>query len=359
MNPTSSMTTISLTTLDYSRAISHLLKQPSLTGRVHSIFRRAINIEIGNTILSLLSSELPRMPNGLCLSTQSIKQLLDHIKQGMVVYFCRDAIHRVHPGVLPNNEYPSTQPAFCRDTIHRVHPGVSTNQPGRDESRPYNPSNSFVKIHIALPDTPPWNPHPPIESYSWHPETIIHNAHLRAHFLQTYGKQEGLAPLASLLLDQMPPETPLIRMALPMLRILTEATWQQNIEQLQTATRGLAGLGPGLTPSGDDVLGGFIAALTLLSEHISSDTASRKHLAETIVYMAIGRTTKFSATLLAHAARGEVAEHLGELIIALSSDDNQRLLQAASRLLSFGATSGGDTLLGVLLGIHSLLGKPM
>src|SRR5579885_2229384 len=334
MNPTSSMTTISLTTLDYSRAISHLLKQPSLTGRVHSIFRRAINIEIGNTILSLLSSELPRMPNGLCLSTQSIKQLLDHIKQGMVPY-------------------------FCRDTIHRVHPGVSTNQAGRDESRPYNPSNSFVKIHIALPDTPPWNPHPPIESYSWHPETIIHNAHLLAHFLQTYGKQEGLAPLASLLLDQMPPETPLIRMALPMLRILTEATWQQNIEQLQTATRGLAGLGPGLTPSGDDVLGGFIAALTLLSEHISSDTASRKHLAETIVYMAIGRTTKFSATLLAHAARGEVAEHLGELIIALSSDDNQRLLQAASRLLSFGATSGGDTLLGVLLGIHSLLGKPM
>jgi len=148
-------------------------------------------------------------------------------------------------------------------------------------------------------------------------------------------------------------------MALPMLRILIEATWKQDIEQLQTATRGLAGLGPGLTPSGDDVLGGFISILTLLSEHISTDSTSRKHLAEIIASTAIGKTTKISATLLNHAARGEVAEHLGELIIVLSFDDNQRLLQAANRLLSFGATSGGDTLLGLLLGIHALLNKTM
>src|SRR5579884_845896 len=313
-----------------------------------------------------------------------MEQLQNHLQQGMDVYICRDAIDRV-PHRVSTHHAGRDQSRPYRIAIHHdVPPGISMNQPGRDQARPYNPStypfinihppsqagrdssrpynpstHSFVNIHRSLPNTPLWEPRPPMESYSSHPPTITQHAQLLAHLLQTHGKQEGLAPLASLLLAQTPPETPLIRMALPMLRILIEATWKQDIEQLQTATRGLAGLGPGLTPSGDDVLGGFIAALTLLSEHISSDTASRKHLAETIVYMAIGRTTKFSATLLAHAARGEVAEHLGELIIVLSFDDNQRLLQAANRLLSFGATSGGDTLLGLLLGIHALLNKTM
>ena len=59
---------------------------------------------------------------------------------------------------------------------------------------------------------------------------------------------------------------------MPNLRLLAQASWQQNIAGIEEATRGLAGLGPGLTPSGDDVLGGFAAIMALLSTQLSADS---------------------------------------------------------------------------------------
>ena len=62
----------------------------------------------------------------------------------------------------------------------------------------------------------------------------------------------------------------------------------------------LAGRGPGLTPDGDDLIAGYAAGLTLLHDLEEEATA----LAEA----AARRTTSLSATLLRHAARGELPE---------------------------------------------------
>src|SRR5260370_35086927 len=107
-------------------------------------------------------------------------------------------------------------------------------------------------------------------------------------------------------------------MAMPMQQMLSLATWQQDIEGVEAATRGLAGLGPGLTPSGDDALGGFAAVMALLSSQLSADAEPRKQVATVIASAAKSRTTVLSATLLAHAARGEVAEQLGKLLLTLT-----------------------------------------
>ena len=63
---------------------------------------------------------------------------------------------------------------------------------------------------------------------------------------------------------------------------------------------GLAGRGPGLTPEGDDLLAGFAAGLALLHGR----TRDAVELAEA----AAARTNSLSATLLRHAARGELPE---------------------------------------------------
>src|SRR5260370_12673781 len=55
--------TVSLLALDYSRPIQPLFAQASRAGSVHSVFHHAVNITLDDTILSLLSSDLPRMPN--------------------------------------------------------------------------------------------------------------------------------------------------------------------------------------------------------------------------------------------------------------------------------------------------------
>jgi len=141
--------------------------------------------------------------------------------------------------------------------------------------------------------------------------------------------------------------------------MLALASWRQDIAGVENATRRLAGLGPGLTPSGDDALGGFISIMALLSPQLSADGASRKHIARTIATIARPRTTALSAGLLAHAACGEVAEQLGTLLMTLTlpAEASKTVLDAADRVLAFGASSGGDTLLGMLLGLRALEGE--
>jgi hypothetical protein len=68
----------------------------------------------------------------------------------------------------------------------------------------------------------------------------------------------------------------------------------------------LAGRGEGLTPFGDDLLCGYAAGLVLWH--------GRREEAEAIAAIAAPRTTGLSATLLRHAARGELPEPAHALV---------------------------------------------
>ncbi len=71
-------------------------------------------------------------------------------------------------------------------------------------------------------------------------------------------------------------------------------------ERLRPDVERLAGRGDGLTPSGDDLLSGYVAGLTLFH--------GRTEEAMALAEAAALRTTHLSATLLRHAARGELPE---------------------------------------------------
>jgi hypothetical protein len=116
----------------------------------------------------------------------------------------------------------------------------------------------------------------------------------------------------------------------------------------EAATR-LIGLGQGLTPSGDDVLVGIEAALHALAR----PTAGFLVLATSGVE---GRTTALAATLLHHAAGGEFAERLHVLLAALLGSDDEAIPAAIDRAVAWGATSGTDCLLGVLIGLDVATG---
>jgi uncharacterized protein DUF2877 len=100
--------------------------------------------------------------------------------------------------------------------------------------------------------------------------------------------------------------------------------------------RALAGFGPGLTPAGDDVLAGYVAGLVLL--HGQFKRASR------IAEEAAVRTNSLSATLLRHAALGEVPEPVHVL---LATGD-------VRPLLSFGHSSGQGWLRGLVSAGYAL-----
>ncbi len=113
---------------------------------------------------------------------------------------------------------------------------------------------------------------------------------------------------------------------------------------LRRAARELAGLGPGLTPAGDDLLVGFQLALWgLFPENQARD------LAAVVCGCACRRTSAFSAAWLRAAASGEAAQPWHDLLAALCCGDLGETAGAARALLLRGHTSGSDALAGWLL----------
>ncbi len=136
----------------------------------------------------------------------------------------------------------------------------------------------------------------------------------------------------------------------PSCRQLTTALAAANEARVANALRALIGAGPGLTPSGDDVVVGLLTVL-----HRASATAPvaiplgmlRRHLRGLL-----HRTTPLSAHYLKLAMQGHLGEHLTALIdsclTAGPEDARQRL---ADRVLRTGATSGADSLVAVGIGL--------
>src|SRR5438034_7292149 len=195
--------TVSLVAVDYSRPIQPIFEQEPSVSTIHSVFHKAVNITHDGTILALLSDELPRMPNSVRLRSVVTDELLPNLRPGMEVLVGNDRL------AIPT----------CNFSFH-------------------------------LSDTPAWEPRPDVTAYHWHREPVAQHTRLLTQFLADKQHQGGLAPLIGpLLLEQSAPETPLSRMALPRLQMLALASWRQDIAGVENATRRLAGLGPGLTPS--------------------------------------------------------------------------------------------------------------
>lgn len=297
---------VTLEALDYSRPVQPLFAGAAHTGIIHSVFPKALNIAVGDTLFVLLSSEVSRMPNSVRL------------------------------------------PAFVMERLHaQLSPYMEVCV---GNNKLYIPT---LDLSIRLPRTAGWESVPAITRHGWHRPTVTQHACVLAQHLAHRSRQDGLAPLVKpLLLQQAAAEIPLAKIALPLLRLLVRASRQLDILGIEKAARGLAGLGPGLTPSGDDTLGGFVGVMALLSSQLGPD---RTQLATIITNAARPHTTILSAKLLAHAARGELAEHVGDLLMSLTLpiEASEVVLQAAEHVLAYGACSGGDTLLGLLLGLQA------
>lgn len=120
-------------------------------------------------------------------------------------------------------------------------------------------------------------------------------------------------------------------------------------DPIRAAVRALAGLGPGLTPAGDDVLVGLLSALVCL-RHPQAD-----RYAEEVLAGAAGRTTDLSTTLLRHAAAGECLAAVAGLLQAVCRTGDPSGARRA--LAAVGHSSGPALCLGVRLGVQATAGE--
>jgi Protein of unknown function (DUF2877) len=116
----------------------------------------------------------------------------------------------------------------------------------------------------------------------------------------------------------------------------------------------LLGVGDGLTPSGDDFVGGVLFARRLLAEAGTADRGAWRRATLTILAVASSRTHPISAALLGDLAGGSGWEPLHDLVAALAGVSADSALDAARRLVRLGHSSGWDLLAGFGAGLGML-----
>jgi hypothetical protein len=141
--------------------------------------------------------------------------------------------------------------------------------------------------------------------------------------------------------------------ALPDVELARAAVRRGDWAALARAAEGLAGLGTGLTPSGDDLLSGLLAAVRF-------HTASAGHplpqaALDEVAGRAAARTSPFSGFLLRCAARGLVSAPVERWLRTVVAGG--RTVEARTEAVAdAGHSSGVDTLAGLICGLEASLG---
>ncbi len=129
-----------------------------------------------------------------------------------------------------------------------------------------------------------------------------------------------------------------------------------NPVEVIVASTGLVGRGPGLTPSGDDLLAGAVSAFLHLGAAVGDPSTGRLNssVGPQLRQLAGHDTTTLSCALICHALIGEVALPVARLLSGLAGRGS--IDDAIDDLLAVGHSSGHALAQGVLAGAAAVGG---
>jgi hypothetical protein len=152
------------------------------------------------------------------------------------------------------------------------------------------------------------------------------------------------------------PEFPLDRV-FPHVSALAAAIDAGDAGSIYTASLALLGLGHGLTPSGDDLVGAALFARRVLLPS-ASEWVGGPTLVTDLIAAARQRTHPVSAALFADLVAGESFAPLHRLAAAFESGVEDEIGIAARELMGIGHSSGFDMLAGFVIGIAGCAALP-
>ncbi len=132
----------------------------------------------------------------------------------------------------------------------------------------------------------------------------------------------------------------------------------RDMLRLFDAARALIGLGPGLTPGGDDCVGGLL----FVAYHLNAAYPEELHWESPglVDWLAWARqlTNAISYAILSDHARGQGVQPFHELAAGLlTSKPLDQIVPSAQAMLAIGSTTGWDVLAGALTALVLLAGK--
>ena len=269
--------------------------------QVHSVFLRACNIETDSgELLTLLAPGSGNLPRGIrCASP--IALLSPRLRRGQMATLAGATLRVPAAGVVV---YLSCA-AVWNGTVAALLPGV----------RGAEPQGALRELRETLREHAPDQGIAPALFSSGSPHSTLERA-LVARLAQT-------------------------------LPILARATETSHAGAVVSALGALVGLGAGLTPAGDDLIVGYLAALWSRSHREPGIAALLRALVVPVGQLSL-HTNAISRQMLLDALRGHFAERLTEVVRCVCSGGD--VAGASMRALEVGHSSGADLLCGLLLG---------
>jgi hypothetical protein len=237
---------------------------------------------------------------------------------------------------------------------------------GLDRGMQINISDSFlfipaVNFGIDLCDATVWYPannSPDHFSRSRVEDNLDHALHEVARRSSKYGLGELAVVLNDLFLGKVKrceDQNLLCQVCVEPLRQLVVGIQRQDLLLVENSLSSLIGLGIGLTPSMDDVITGLISTLHRFCDRLPGGFPWVSTIGERIRSLSSSRTTLVSQNHLLFASFGDRFEILDDLINAILFSPREDLADEIGKLVSFGATSGTELTIGVLLGMKLVL----
>jgi hypothetical protein len=279
--------------LSIDAALLRSLREPRFRGVVHSVFERVVNVEGQNgDLFTIASRDFDNAPNTL---------IVDTARFGAA-------------GIDPGDRVDVTGSAIAID----------------------------MRIGIRLDRATPW--HSSLPAYPADEATLRRN-------LASVRRQIGRPALGASAPAGGEPSALACATAATLERqaaLLCAALCRSDLEAAGTHGHAMIGLGPGLTPSGDDFLVGLFAVL-----HLPGSPC--RHASRVCVPVLAGierRTHAISGAALKAAAQGRVRASIQSLLGELMTGSPAGLAASLSAVLAIGSTSGGDIAAGIVAGFE-------
>lgn len=281
-----------------SQAIESDVRAPGAGGTVEGVHRSAVNIRWGAGLLTVAHDSMGGLPNGIGID-----------------------------------------PPIALDQVGIV-PGMRVESDGRALRVP------GASIAVLLAGATSWSPAMPV-SRGLTARTRTDRAERALALAADQAPRVGLGPLMAGLADRPTRVGSLGRAAARSLAEVVDALARGRHELAVSGAFPLIGLGPGATPSGDDLLVGLTAGLAVTDHPLASAFAGG------VARDARGLTTSVAESYLLHAGRLEFSERVHSVALAILDGPEAELPGVVSAALAWGATSGADLLVGLLVGIQA------
>ena len=197
--------------------------------------------------------------------------------------------------------------------------------------------------------------HPRNAFAPWQPETLAFNAEkLRQGAVicnVLFEPNQALANSAKgLMLWRQNQDMPFpLTLSVARFDAINQALIDNDLDAFTAAALRVLGLGHGLTPSGDDFVGGMMFALTYAPRQAWVDDLPMAKAR--IRNAALVSTNVISAALLDDLIAGKSYSALHDVLFAIHSNNKTNIVNACAKLLNVGASSGADMLAGLLLAL--------